>query len=118
MPSPITNGSPVAQSYPDEVQIGPPPPPSPIVTIDPVHISGDAATRQLVQRHDAATSAPCRVETARAIEGTIPMAIDVAATLAAVAAGPVAIGLGIAKLFHDSIKEGEALRELYECEKE
>jgi hypothetical protein len=45
------------------------------------------------------------------------MAIDIAGTLAAAAAGPLAVGIGIAKLFHDSIKEGEALRDLYECKK-
>jgi hypothetical protein len=45
------------------------------------------------------------------------MAIDVAGTVAAAAAGPLAVGIGIAKLFNDSIKEGRALRELYECKK-
>jgi hypothetical protein len=46
------------------------------------------------------------------------MAIDVAGTLAASAAGgPVGVGIGVAKLFYDSIQEGKALRALYDCEK-
>jgi hypothetical protein len=117
MPAPIGSAAPIYQPPPAETEIGPPPPPAPIVTLDPIHIVGDAGARDLIQHHDAATRAACLAETAKAIEGLLPMAIDVAGTVAATAAGPLAVGIGIAKLFNDSIKEGKALRELYECKK-
>jgi hypothetical protein len=93
---------------PSEVE-GPPPPPARAVTIEPVVIEGDAGSRHLVEQHD------CSSKAASAVEGTLPMLVDVAGTLAAVAAGPVAVGLGLAKLFHDSFTEGQSLRDVYNC---
>ncbi len=127
MPSPVNNASPVARALPAEAEFGPPAPSPPVVTIPPVHITGDAGACELVRRHDAAAGAPCSppppmpppcgAEKVAAVEKLLPMAIDVAGTLAAGAAGgPLGIGLGVAKLFYDSVQEGKALRALYDCE--
>jgi hypothetical protein len=114
MPSAISSANPVAPTPTSPLEIGPPPPPPPVVSIEPVHITGDAGARELLRRLDASPPS-CRAEAAAAVEGGLPMAIDIAGVVLGAAAGPVVLGLGVAKLFHDSVKEGEALRALYDC---
>ncbi len=109
MPSPISSASPSNQTPPVEVNANPAP--VHVITIEPVVIVGDAGAQQLVKQHDAA----CRTETAKSVEGTLPMALDVVGVLTLSAITPLAIGVGLAKLFHDSIKEGAELRGLYDC---
>lgn len=87
---------------------------SPPLTLEPVVIEGDAGVQQLVHRHDAANP-DCQAQAAKAIEGIIPLAGDFALVLASSVAGPVAVGIALANLFHSSFEEGAKLGNLYDC---
>lgn len=88
---------------------------SPVANIEPVAIEGDAGARQLVQQHAAANPPACQAETAKALEGVVPLVGDFAMVLVSPAAGPVAVGVALANLFHSAFEEGGKLRNLYDC---
>lgn len=113
MPTPI-NGA-TASNQAAAFEANEPEEGRPAVTIEPVVIEADVAVRQLLQRHDAANPAPCQAQAAKAMEGIIPLAGDFAMVLASSVAGPVAVGIALANLFHSSFEEGAKLGNLYDC---
>lgn len=88
---------------------------SPVLTIEPVVIEGDAGAQALVKRYDEGSVPACQAQTAKAMEGAVPLASDFAMALVSPAAGPVAVGVALANLFHSAFEEGGKLRNLYDC---
>jgi hypothetical protein len=88
---------------------------SPVVIIEPVVIDGDAGAQALVKRYDEGSIPPCQVQTAKAMEGVVPLVSDFVMALASPAAGPVVVGVALANLFHSAFEEGGKLRDLYDC---
>jgi hypothetical protein len=123
VPTPISNQStPHATITPELAPIGPPVPPAPVVTIEPVVIEADAGTQELLKRHaaSAGTSAPaCMQESLAAAKGGGYVGAGVLATLSGAATGgPIGFAAGLAGLFLASWDEGANLRALYECKKQ
>ncbi len=112
MPSPITSASPSPQHILEPVSD---PPPPQVITLPPVLIEAGPGARQLVERHAAPSPPNCRAEKATALERLLPIAIDTLTAFGASRAAPLAFYVSLAKLLHDGIKEGEALRKLYDC---
>jgi hypothetical protein len=120
MPTPVSSSSaPVTTIPPEIAPIGPPAPPPPVVTIDPVYIEGDAGSQELLRRHAAANAAPqCAQETKEAVKGGAWVGGGALGTLAGAATGgPLGFAAGLVGLLLASEDEGEKLRHLYDCKK-
>jgi hypothetical protein len=87
---------------------------TPVVTIPPVHIYGDAGAQELVRRFTA-TSPECLPERHVVADATESVGVGVATTIAG---APTAWGAaaGLAATFHASRQTGEALAGLMSCE--
>jgi hypothetical protein len=118
MPTPVPHCStPITTAQPETTPVGPSLRSSPIVTIDPKYVEGDAGRQELLRRH--ATAPPrCVQETKDAVKGGAWVGAGVVGTLAAAATGgPLGLAAGLIVLFLTSEDEGEKLRRLYDCKK-
>jgi hypothetical protein len=89
----------------------------PVVDIPPVYIEGDAGTRELVKRADAARAAPaCTAEARSAGLAGAKLAKEViVAATAGATLGPLGAAVGVGCVFIESIEAGKSLRALYDC---
>lgn len=89
----------------------------PVVDIPPVYIEGNAGTRELVKRADAARGTPaCTAEASSAAIAGAKLAKEVIVAAAAGATlGPVGAAIGVGSVFIESIEAGKSLRALYDC---
>jgi hypothetical protein len=86
----------------------------PVVTIAPVHIQGDAGTRELVRRL-ADPSPPCLPARHAVLDGAESIGLGIATTVAG-AATAWGAAAGILSTFRASRQTGEALASQTQCE--
>ena len=89
----------------------------PVVDIPPVYIEGNAGTRDLVRRADAARGTPpCTAEARSAGLAGAKLAKEViVAATAGATLGPIGAAIGVGSVFIESIETGKSLRALYDC---